>query len=99
MLTRTPRRLRSVVIDSDSVPCQAKTRVIGFLLDELPTVQGSKDGAEIVLPAVKHVIASRLAMSGEILSRVFRELTRARLIRVDGPHIFVRNVPRLRTAY
>jgi len=99
MLTETSRRLRRTMLDCAAASSPARRRVIGFLLDELASAKASSASAEILLPAVKRVIASRLSISGEHLSRVFRELTRARLIRVDGPHVFVRSVSRLRDAY
>jgi len=99
MLGEMSRRLRNTILETMSASFSARRRVIGFLLDQLATAQASSGTAEIILPAVKGVIASRLSISGEHLSRVFAELRRARLIRVDGPHIFVRSVARLRDAY
>jgi len=99
MLAETSRRLRIPMFESATASSPARRRVIGFLLDELVKTQASKGSAEIVLPAVKRTIASRLSISGEHLSRVLRELRLERLIRVDGPQIFVRSVARLRDAY
>ena len=57
-----------------------------------------QDGQEITiaLPTSKQVIASRLSLTPETLSRVFHDLATARLISVHGKQITVHDVRRLR---
>ena len=76
MLTETSRRLRTSMLDTTARSSQARDRVIGFLLDEIDPSNKKRGAATLTLPAVKRVIASRLGMAGETLSRVFRELSR-----------------------
>jgi CRP/FNR family transcriptional regulator, dissimilatory nitrate respiration regulator len=72
-------------------------RVIGFLLrderDDLPA--GSK--LEVVLPAAKGVIASRLNLTQEHFSRILHELVAKQLIEVRGRTIAIPDVQKLRT--
>jgi len=51
----------------------------------------------VALEGVRRRLAART--TGETLSRVFQELTREKLIAVDGPRVYVRDVRKLRAAY
>ena len=51
---------------------------------------------EIELPTSKQVIASRLNLTPETLSRIFHDLTAAKLISVHGKHVTVHGVKKLR---
>lgn len=68
-------------------------RVAGFLLELQATASGH---AAATLPAAKGVIASRLNMTPEALSRAFRDLADAGLIEVRGNRIAMKNPARLR---
>ena len=81
--------------DSEHICCEGA--VIRFVLDKISQGNAERRSAEIMLPAVKRVIASRLNMTAEHLSRVFRELIEAKLIEVDGPRVFARSVARLKS--
>ena len=98
MLTETARRLRSSMLEASEPALPARTRVIGYLLDDVATWKPRKGAITIRLPAVKRVVASRLGIAGETLSRVFQELSREKLIAVDGPRVYVRDVSKLRAA-
>ena len=87
------------MLDITARSSQTRDRVIGFLLDEIDPSNKNEGASTLMLPAVKRVIASRLGMAGETLSRVFRELSRENLIRVDGPRVWVKSVSRLRAAH
>jgi len=50
----------------------------------------------MTLPAPKQVIASRLNLTPETLSRIFHELSMANLIAVKGKKITVNDIQRLR---
>jgi len=99
MLAEISRRLRTSLLESTSNSSSARHRVLRFLLDELASTPEANDRVTVELPAVKQVIASRLNIASETLSRAFRELSREGLIRVDGPRIVVSSVNRLRVAY
>ena len=53
-------------------------------------------GAEIALPASKNVIASRLNLTPETLSRILHALTERGLIDVHGRIIVAQDIERLR---
>jgi DNA-binding Lrp family transcriptional regulator len=48
------------------------------------------------LPAPKHVIASRLSITPETLSRALKELTKQGLIKLEGAQIELVDVDKLR---
>jgi len=73
--------------------------VIGFLLDRTATAQRLKDQITIELPAAKRVVASRLNLTPETLSRVFRELSRDGLVIVDGLRILIPSMGRLQAIH
>jgi CRP-like cAMP-binding protein len=95
MLAGLSLRLHNLISDVESYSLRSSTqRVIGFLL------QGSADdpaeSIELELATSKQVIASRLNLTPETLSRVFHDLATAELISVHGKHVTVHNVNRLR---
>ncbi|MDQ5908672.1 MAG: family transcriptional regulator, dissimilatory nitrate respiration regulator, partial [Pseudomonadota bacterium] len=69
-------------------------RLIGFLLQLAGASTGN--ATELELPASKQVIASRLNLTPETLSRVLHNLSESGLIRVNGRHIAVPDVGRLK---
>jgi CRP-like cAMP-binding protein len=97
-LTETTRRLRGTLLELGALSASpAMGRVTDFLLRQLPRPAPRTGSVTIELPAEKRVIASRLDLTGSHLSRIFQELSRHRVIRVDGPRIHVPDVHRLRT--
>ena len=103
MLAGLSRRLHQLVADVESYSTRSGTeRLIGFLLrdclgsaaeDGAPEPTGSID---IELPVAKGVIASRLNLTQEHLSRILHDLSALGLIEVHGRRIHVRDVERLR---
>lgn len=89
-------RLHSLIQDVESYSLRSSAqRVIGYLLQHCPG-EGDCDGpVEIVLPTSKQVIASRLNLTPETLSRIFHELSEAGLITVHGKQITVKNARQL----
>lgn len=79
-------RLHSLIQDVETYSLRSSTqRVIGYLMQ---FVDG--EGPEVVaLPTSKQVIASRLNLTPETLSRIFNELSQAGLIKVQGRQITV----------
>jgi CRP-like cAMP-binding protein len=104
MLAGLSLRLHSLIQDVEAYSLRSSLqRVIGYLLQQCPETGNGKTIAEfeiaefeIVLPASKQVIASRLNLTPETLSRVFAELSRNGLIEVDGRAIKVNALGKLR---
>lgn len=71
----------------------AKDRLVRYLLDLLPAAPADKRAVELPLP--KCLVASRLAMQPETLSRVLHELKTSGLIRVDRGRVFIKDPARL----
>lgn len=95
MLAGLSLRLHSLVQDVESYSMRSSTqRVIGYLLQQCP--DESPEMQEITLPTTKLVIASRLNLTPETLSRAFQELGRQALIVVDGRSIQIPSLKRLR---
>ncbi len=86
MLAGLSFRLHSLVQDVEAYSMRSSTqRVIGFLLQHIP--EDSPETQEITLPTTKLVIASRLNLTPETLSRILNELGQHQLIEVHGRQI------------
>jgi CRP-like cAMP-binding protein len=69
-------------------------RVAAWLLRQ--PLQPADRGGVVVLPAAKRLLAARLKLSAEHLSRVLRELSAEKLVTVRGREIAIPDVERLR---
>jgi CRP/FNR family transcriptional regulator, dissimilatory nitrate respiration regulator len=99
MLAGMAARLHSLINDVESYSLRSSAqRVIGYLLQHCPHGADAEcDGElEISLPTSKQVIASRLNLTPETLSRIFHELSEAGLITVQGKIIKAHDMRRLR---
>ena len=101
MLGGLSMRLHSLVQDVESYSLRSSTqRVIGFLLQhcdrECEGRSLAPDAQTFALPTSKQVIASRLNLTPETLSRIFHDLSEAGLITVQGKQITIHDVCRLR---
>lgn len=97
LLAGLSQRLHGLVQDVESYSLRSSTqRVIGYLLQQCSENQNSKSDVELVLPTSKQVIASRLNLTPETLSRVFHDLTERKLIQVSGKNVSIANVDLLR---
>jgi len=95
MLAGLSIRLHGLITDVENYSLRSATqRLIGFLLQLAGASTGNT--AELELPASKQVIASRLNLTPETLSRVLHSLSESGLIRVSGRHIAVPDVGRLK---
>lgn len=70
-------------------------RVVSFLLDAL-NGHAAGESAQIVLPARKGIIASRLNLTQEYFSRILHELIAEGLIEVEGRNVNIPDRERLR---
>jgi CRP-like cAMP-binding protein len=89
-------RMHALIHDVESYSLRSSAqRVIGYLLEICPDEPGA-GSAEITLPTPKQVIASRLNLTPETLSRILHDLAEARLIRMQGKRIMIDDLRRLR---
>lgn len=97
MLAGMAIRLHGMVRDVESYSLRSSVqRVVGYLLQHVDDVPSSADPLAIELPTSKQVIASRLNITPETLSRIFHELSAARLISVQGKLITLHDIDKLR---
>jgi CRP-like cAMP-binding protein len=88
-------RLHGMVQDVETYSLRSSTqRVIGYLLQQAEQ-HGEGGACDIELPTSKQVIASRLNLTPETLSRIFHDLAEAGLITVHGKHIALHDPVRL----
>ncbi|TCV83261.1 Crp/Fnr family transcriptional regulator [Sulfurirhabdus autotrophica] len=93
MLAGLSMRLHGLIHDVEAYSLRSSAqRVIGYLLqhedlDTAPTLH---------LSVSKNVIASRLNITPETLSRILHDLVSANLIRVEGKDVTILNVEKLR---
>jgi len=88
-------RLHSMVQDVETYSLRSSMqRVIGYLL-QLADNDEHTGALDIELPTSKQVIASRLNLTPETLSRIFHDLAAAGLITVHGKHISLHDPARL----
>lgn len=94
MLAGLSFRLHSLIRDVESYSMRSSMqRVIGYLLLQCGD---EANAAEITLPTSKLVIASRLNLTPETLSRILADLSHQQLIAVEGRTIHIADVARLR---
>lgn len=85
-------RLHGLIQDVETYSLRSSMqRVIGYLLQ----VADSDEPCEISLPTSKQVIASRLNLTPETLSRIFHDLSEVGLISVQGKRITLHDPARL----
>jgi CRP-like cAMP-binding protein len=94
MLSALSLRIHILMRDVETFALHAPIqRVASFLIEQS---DAHEDTAAIQLPAGKAVVASRLGMTPEALSRAFRDLTEAGMIEVRGHRVAVLDCARLK---
>lgn len=99
MLAGLSLRLHSLLQDVETYSLRSSAqRVVGYLLQQCPRDVGDLGEGEIqvTLPTTKQIIASRLNLTPETLSRIFHDLAEAKLISVQGKQITINNARQLR---
>jgi len=97
LLAGLSMRLHALVQDVESYSQRSSTqRVIGYLLQHCPQAETCEGSLEISLPTTKNIIASRLNLTPETLSRIFHDLSEHKLISVQGKQIMIHDMSRLR---
>lgn len=93
MLAAMSRHLHSLINQVEQLQTRSSAqRLAQFLVSLAPVAQGA---AVVGLPYDKSLIAHRLGMKPESLSRAFVRL-RARGVRIDGNRVMVSNIDQLR---
>jgi CRP-like cAMP-binding protein len=93
MLVSLSTRLHTMVNDIEMYTLRSATqRVVGFLIGALGAQVGAHVPATVKLPATKQVVASRLGLTPETLSRVLRDLGDRGLVRVTGRAVHISDV-------
>ena len=96
MLAGLAMRMHSLIQDVESYSLRScAQRVIGYLLQHCPN-ESCEGSIQITLPTSKQIIASRLNLTPETLSRILHDLAEAKLIKMQGKHISIGNLQRLR---
>ncbi|GAB2180455.1 Crp/Fnr family transcriptional regulator [Denitratisoma sp. agr-D3] len=100
MLAGLSMRMHSLLMDVESFSLRSSTqRIIGYLLQHCPETEGGgapEGEVEVALPMSKQIIASRLNLTPETLSRIFSELSGRSLIEVQGRNVKILDARRLR---
>jgi CRP-like cAMP-binding protein len=96
MLAGLAMRMHALIQDVESYSLRSSAqRVIGYLLEHCPT-DSCEGSIELTLPTSKQIIASRLNLTPETLSRILHDLAEAKLIDMQGKRIRIGDLQRLR---
>ena len=95
LLSDVSRHLHARVREIERLTIQnARTRLSGYLIDHI--VETDDDEATVRLDLPRHVIASRLSITPETLSRLFRSMSDDGILTIDDRLVFVHSLSRLR---
>lgn len=95
LLSDVCRHLHSLVRDIEHLTIQnARSRLCSYLLDHVVEVR--EDEATVRLELPRHVIASRLSVKPETLSRLLRSMVDEGILTIEDRVIFVHSLARLR---
>lgn len=95
LLSDVCRHLHQRVQEIEQLTIQnARSRLSSYLIDHATEIDD--DEATIRLDLPKHVIASRLSITPETLSRLLRAMSKEGILTVDDRLIFVHSLARLR---
>lgn len=94
MMGAMSQRLRSLLRDINEISMQsAACRVAAYLLKLAP-----KDSDTFELPYAKQILASRLSVTPETFSRIFKKLSEDGIISVSGSRLTIKDRASLRAA-
>jgi len=95
LLSDISRHLHARVREIERLTVQnARDRLVSYLLEHV--VETNDDEATIRVELPRHVIASRLSITPETLSRLLRGLVEDRILTIEDRIIFVHSLSRLR---
>lgn len=90
-------RLHQLVMDVELYSQRSSVqRLIGYFLQLCPELDCESSEITVDLPSAKQVIASRLNLTPETLSRILHELSEQKLIEMNGRRIHIPNPGALR---
>lgn len=96
VMAQMSRRLHWQIAEIDRLTLHnAAFRVIAFLLDQVPSTD--LDSSMIHLDTPKHVIASRLSITPETLSRTFARLGRDGFLEIQDNTVSIQDIEKLRS--
>ncbi|MGV6852583.1 MAG: Crp/Fnr family transcriptional regulator [bacterium] len=91
LLARMSQRLHWQIQEIDKLTLHSATyRLVNYLIDEIPSHMSYVQSVSIDTP--KHVIASRLSISPETLSRILAKLKKQGLLETQKSHIVISDV-------
>ena len=95
LLSDVCRHLHQRVQEIERLTIQnARSRLASYLIDHI--VETNDDEATVRLDLPKHIIASRLSITPETLSRLLRAMSDDGILTVDDRLVFVHSLARLR---
>lgn len=95
VMAQMSRRLHWQIAEIDRLTLHNATfRLVAYLLEQIPSTD--LDTSRVYLNTPKHVIASRLSMTPETLSRTFSKLCRDGLIDIGENNVLLKDVGQLR---
>jgi CRP-like cAMP-binding protein len=95
LLSDLSRHLHARVREIERLTVQnARDRLVSYLLEHV--VETNDDEAIIRVELPRHVIASRLSITPETLSRLLRNLVEERILTIEDRVIFIHSLSRLR---
>lgn len=95
LLSDVSRHLHARVREIERLTIQnARSRLSSYLIDHI--VESDDDEATVRLNLPRHIIASRLSITPETLSRLFRVMSDDGILTIDDRLIFVHSLARLR---
>lgn len=95
LMAKLSQRLHWMVNEVDRLTLHNATfRLVCYLLSHLSEDENDRRDVDLAVP--KHVIASRLSITPETLSRSLKELSNQGLINLDGPQIDLVDIEKLR---
>jgi CRP/FNR family transcriptional regulator, dissimilatory nitrate respiration regulator len=95
LLAKLSQRLHWMVNEVDRLTLHNATfRLVDYLLSHISEDNNDRTGVRLVAP--KQVIASRLSIKPETLSRTLKDLSKQGLITLDGPQIELVDIGKLR---
>ena len=95
LLAKLGQRLHWMVNEVDRLTLHNATfRLVDYLLSHISESSHDRTGVSLIAP--KHVIASRLSIKPETLSRTLKDLAQQGLINLDGSQIELVDIEKLR---
>ena len=97
VMAQMSRRLHWQLAEIDRLTLHNATyRVVCYLLDQIPLEDITQHSSELELDIPKHIIASRLSITPETLSRTFSKLIAANYIEIIDSRILLKDIVELR---